>query len=164
KAIVTWKDDSEWQTLEGHENGSPQLVELRAVAMTFQSFPHILLNIVTDSAYVADITQRLDRALLKEVDNAQLFGLLKTVGHTIQARNRPYYILHIRSHANLPGFITEGNARADHLASPAWTAPQTDTLAQAKASHTFFHQGIRALQRQFMLSNTEARNIVNTCA
>ncbi|TRZ06222.1 hypothetical protein HGM15179_020885 [Zosterops borbonicus] len=69
KDIVTWKDESEWQVLEGHESGLAQLVELRAVAMAFQRFP--------------------------------------------QARVHPYYILHIRSHTNLPGFITEGNARAD---------------------------------------------------
>ncbi|TRZ07689.1 hypothetical protein HGM15179_019421 [Zosterops borbonicus] len=59
--------------------------------------------------------------------------------------------------------FTEGNARADHLASPAWTAPQPDMMAQAKASHDFFHQGVGALQRP-LLSNTEAHNIVNTCA
>lgn len=59
KTIVTWKEKSEWQTLEEHESASLQLVELRAVAVAFQHFPHIPLNIVTDSAYIADITQRL---------------------------------------------------------------------------------------------------------
>ncbi|TRZ08788.1 hypothetical protein HGM15179_018315 [Zosterops borbonicus] len=39
KAIVTWKDESEWQVLEGHKSGSAQLVELKAVAMAFQRFP-----------------------------------------------------------------------------------------------------------------------------
>lgn len=58
--------------------------------MAFQRFPPAPLNIVTDSAYVADVTQRSDQALLEEVDNVQLFGLLKTLWHTIQARNRPY--------------------------------------------------------------------------
>lgn len=57
KAIVTWKEEGEWQTLEGYENGSPQLVELWAVAIAFQCFPHTPLNVITDSAYVADITQ-----------------------------------------------------------------------------------------------------------
>ncbi|NXB13579.1 POK19 protein, partial [Rhagologus leucostigma] len=68
KAIVTWKEESEWQVLEGHESGSAQLVELRAVAMAFQRFSQVPLNLVTDSAYVADITQRLDCSLLKEVN------------------------------------------------------------------------------------------------
>ena len=51
----------EWQTLEGYESGSPQMVELRAVAMAFQPFPHMPLNGVTDSANVADIPQRLQQ-------------------------------------------------------------------------------------------------------
>lgn len=44
--------------------------------MAFQLFPHTALNIVTDSACVADTTQRLEQALLKEIDNAPLFELL----------------------------------------------------------------------------------------
>lgn len=110
KAIVTWKDDNEWQTLEGRNNGSPQLLELCAVVMAFQHFLHVPLNSVADSAYVADITQQLDRALLKEIDNAALFELLKPLWHTTQARTCPYYILHIRSHTNLPSFLGESNA------------------------------------------------------
>ncbi|NXB58447.1 POK19 protein, partial [Struthidea cinerea] len=73
KAIVTWKEESEWQVLEGHESGSAQLVELRVVATAFQQFAQVPLNLVTDSAYVADITQRLDCSLLKEENNAALF-------------------------------------------------------------------------------------------
>ncbi|NXO65691.1 POK19 protein, partial [Phainopepla nitens] len=117
KTIVRWKEEGEWQTLESCENGSPQLVELRAVVMAFQCFPHTPLNVVTDSAYVAGITQRLDRTLLREIDNAPLFDLLKTLCHIIQTRTYPYYILHIRGHTNLPGFITEGYIRVDWLAS-----------------------------------------------
>ncbi|NXJ20672.1 POK19 protein, partial [Dicrurus megarhynchus] len=161
KAIVTWKEESGWQVLEGHESGSAQLVELRAVAMAFQQFSQVPLNLVTDSAYVADITQRLDCSLLKEVNNATLFSLLKTLWC---APVQPYYILHIRSHTNLPGFITEGNARADRLANPVWVAPQPDKIAQAKASHNFFHQSAHTLQKQFHLTPTEARDIVSTCA
>lgn len=71
--------------LEGCESRSPQLVELYAVAMAFQHFPHTPLNVVAGSAYVADITQRLDQALLREIDNAPLFDLPKTLWHTIQA-------------------------------------------------------------------------------
>lgn len=108
KAIVTWKEECEWQTLEECESGSPPLLDLRAVVWHSIVFPHTPLHVVTDSAYVADSTQRLDQALLKEIDNAPLFNLIKTLCHTIQARTCPYYTLHIRSHTNLPGFITEG--------------------------------------------------------
>lgn len=105
KAIVTWQEQNEWQKLEGFENRSPQVVALHAVAMAFQCFPDTLLNIVTDSACVANITQRLDRALLKGIDNAQLFSILKGLWHTIQARDCPYCILHVRSHTSVLGFI-----------------------------------------------------------
>ncbi|NXD46770.1 POK11 protein, partial [Copsychus sechellarum] len=163
KAIVTWEDESGWQSLEGHETGSAQIVELKAVTMAFQQFSQVPLNLVTDSAYVADITQRLDCSLLKEVDNADLFRLLKALWCAIQDRVHPYYVLHIQSHTNLPGSLTEGNGRADRLANPAWVAPQPDKIAQAWASHGFFHQNAHTLQKQFHLTATEARGIVASC-
>ncbi|RMC20231.1 hypothetical protein DUI87_01077 [Hirundo rustica rustica] len=79
------------------------------------------------------------------------------------ARVHPYYVLHVRSHTNLPGFVAEGNARADKLANPAWVAPQPDVLVQAKASHGFFHQNAHTLQKQFQLKATDAREIVESC-
>ncbi|KFZ58928.1 hypothetical protein N321_08697, partial [Antrostomus carolinensis] len=101
--------------------------------------------------------------VLKEVSNPALFHLLKTLWCAIQARVHPFYVLHVRSHTDLPGFIVEGNARADKLANPAWVAPQPDTLAQAEASHGFFHQNAHTLQKQFQLTPTEARDIVESC-
>ncbi|RMC08863.1 hypothetical protein DUI87_13857 [Hirundo rustica rustica] len=79
------------------------------------------------------------------------------------ARVHSYYILHVRSHTNLPGFIAEGNVRADKLANTVWVTPQPDTLVQAKASHGFFHQNAHALQKQFQLMPTEARDILESC-
>ncbi|NXD88512.1 POK7 protein, partial [Halcyon senegalensis] len=163
KAIVTWRDGSEWQVLEGHEDGSAQLVELRAAVMAFERFSQEPFNLVTDSAYVADIAQRLGYSVLKEVSNPALFHLLQTLWRAIQARVHPYYVLHVRSHTNLPGFVAEGNKRADKLANPAWVAPQPDTLAKAKASYGFFHQNAHTLQKQFQLTPTEARDIVESC-
>uniref|UniRef100_A0A8C3XFV0 RNA-directed DNA polymerase n=1 Tax=Cyanoderma ruficeps TaxID=181631 RepID=A0A8C3XFV0_9PASS len=163
KAIVTWKDGSEWKALEGHQDRSAQLVELRAAIMAFQQFSQQPLNLIMDSAYVADIAQQLGHAVLKEVSNPVLFRLLETLWCAIRDRVHPYYVLHVRSHTNLPGFVAEGNARADKLANPAWVAPQPDTLVQAKASHGFFHQNAHTLQKQFQLTPTEARDIVESC-
>ncbi|RMC21400.1 hypothetical protein DUI87_02264 [Hirundo rustica rustica] len=163
KAIVTWQDGSEWQVFESHEDGSAQLVELRAAVMAFEKFSQEPFNLITDSAYVADIAQRLGYSVLKEVSNPALFHLLKALWCAIQARVHPYYVLHVRSHTNLPGFVVEGNTRADKLANSAWVAPQPDVLAQAKASHGFFHQNAHTLQKQFQLMATEAREIVESC-
>ncbi|KAF4794257.1 endogenous retrovirus group K member 6 Pol protein-like protein [Turdus rufiventris] len=112
---------------------------------------------------VIDITQRLDCLLLKEVGNATLFRLLKALWCTMQDRVHPYYILHIWNCMDLSGFLTEGNARADRLANAAWVVPQPDKLAQARASHGFFHQNAHTLQKQFHLMATEARDIVASC-
>ncbi|XP_074710544.1 uncharacterized protein LOC141937033 [Strix uralensis] len=161
QAVVTWKQDGEWQDLIGREEGSPQLVELQAVAMAFQRFPHVPLNIVTDSACVADVVKRLDRSLLKEVNNKNLVFLLKTLWHELQSRSQPFYVLHVRSHTGLPGFINEGNARADALAAPAWAAPLLDKFQQAVTSHAFFHQGAR--QQQFELTPSVAKDITASC-
>ncbi|RMC22153.1 hypothetical protein DUI87_03026 [Hirundo rustica rustica] len=163
KAIVTWRDGSEWQVLEGHEGGSAQLVELRAAVMAFQRFSQQSFNLATDSTYVADTAQHLIHSVLKEVSKAALFHLLKTLWCAIQARVHSYCILHVRSHTNLPGFVAEGNVRADKLANPVWVAPQPDTLAQAKALHEFFHQNTHTLQKQFQLTPTEARDIAEWC-
>ncbi|RMC05649.1 hypothetical protein DUI87_17734 [Hirundo rustica rustica] len=162
KAIVTWRDGSKWQVLGGHEDGSAQLVALRAAVMAFQRFSQEPFDLVTDSAYVADIAQRLGHSVLKEVSNAALFHLLKTLWCAIQAQVHPYHILHVRSHTNLSGLVAEGNVRADKLVNPAWVASQLDTLVQAKASHRFFHQNAHTLQKQFQLTPTEARDIVES--
>ncbi|NWT49173.1 POK6 protein, partial [Chroicocephalus maculipennis] len=60
--------------------------------------------------------------------------------------------------------LAEGNRRADNLVAPAWAAPPPDKFAQARASHTFFHQSARMLHRQFGISESDARGIVQTCA
>ncbi|RMC21502.1 hypothetical protein DUI87_02368 [Hirundo rustica rustica] len=116
KAIVTWQDGSEWQVLESHEDGSAQLVELRAAVMAFESFSQEPFNLITDSAYVADIAQRLGYSVLKEVSNPAWFRLLKALWCAIQARVHPYYVLHVRSHTNLPGFVAEGEKACDVIA------------------------------------------------
>ncbi|NXM90943.1 POK8 protein, partial [Oenanthe oenanthe] len=163
KAIVTWEDESGWQSLQGHETGSAQIIELKAVTMAFQQFSQVPLNLVTDSAYVADITQCLDWSLLNVVDHAILFRLLKALWCAIQDQVHPYYVLHIRCHTDLPRLLTEGNARAHRLANPAWVALQPDKIAEAQASHGFFHQNAHTLQKQFHLTSNEAHDIVAPC-
>ncbi|KFV17294.1 hypothetical protein N340_00806, partial [Tauraco erythrolophus] len=142
--------------------GSPQIVELRAMTMVFQQFS-CPVNVVTDWAYVAGLVQWLDKAVLGCVTQEKLFGILKLLWTEIQKRHSPYYVLHIKSHTTLPVFLVEGNARADALVSGIAMGPTPNTKQQAIASHQFFHQGYRALRRQFRLSNAEARAIVAAC-
>ncbi|RMC22135.1 hypothetical protein DUI87_03008 [Hirundo rustica rustica] len=129
KAIVTWQDGSEWQVLGSHEDGSAQLVELKAAVMAFEKFSQEPFNLIMDSAYVADIAQRLGCSVLKEVSNPALFNLLKALWCAIQARVHPYYVLHVRSHTNLPGFVAEGVNPRGLKALELW---QTDVTQVAE--------------------------------
>ncbi|NXY45444.1 POK19 protein, partial [Ceuthmochares aereus] len=162
KAAVVWYDDHQWQHIVEQQEGSPQIVELCAVTLAFQRFTRAV-NIVTDSAYVAGLVQRLDKALLGKVSNALLFGVFQSLWLTIQKRSQPYYVLHIKSHTTLPGFLAAGNAQADQLVSAAAMGPVPNMMQQAIESHRFLHQGFHALKPQFHLTTTEAQSIVAAC-
>ena len=83
KAAMVWYDGHQWRNKIEYQEGSPQIVELRAVVMVFQHFS-CPVNVVTDSAYVAGLVQRLDKAVLGQVNNETLFGILKFLRTTIQ--------------------------------------------------------------------------------
>ncbi|KFO54206.1 hypothetical protein N302_00836, partial [Corvus brachyrhynchos] len=138
------------------------VAELAAVVRAFKKFKEPF-SLVTDSAYVAGVTIRAENALLKEVSNKKIFGLLSKLIHLISHREQPFYVMHVRSHTSLPGPIAEGNRRADALAMPVWHVNLPDTFHQAKLSHEKFHQNVPALVRMFHLTRDQARAIVATC-
>ncbi|RMC03510.1 hypothetical protein DUI87_20709 [Hirundo rustica rustica] len=74
-----------------------------------------------------------------------------------------FYVMHIRSHTNLPGFIAEGNRKADALAVPVEMATLPNIFGQAKISHQLFRQNAPGLVRQFHLTWEQAQAIVATC-
>ncbi|KAF1514950.1 Endogenous retrovirus group K member 11 Pol protein, partial [Eudyptes sclateri] len=139
-----------------------QLVEIYAVIQVFRQW-EMPLNLVTDSQYVANVVRRLERAWLKEIDSEPVFLMFKQLWDLLNRRMSPYYVLHVRSHASLPGIISEGNARADRLAAPTWTVPVPHISTQARLSHEFFHQSARTLRRQFGLTWDTAQSIVQMC-
>ncbi|NXF55495.1 POK18 protein, partial [Oceanites oceanicus] len=132
-------------------------VELAAVVRVFEKW-QCPINIVTDSAYVAGVVSCMEFSHLKDVNNAQLFALFKTLRERIHRRIHPFFILHIRSHTALPGPLAEGNRLADSLAG----AVVPGTFEQARRSHDFYHQN-KALARMFHLPLTQARQIVAAC-
>ncbi|KAF1666201.1 hypothetical protein FQA23_0010828, partial [Aptenodytes patagonicus] len=162
KAAIVWCEKGEWKHQVHHVVGSPQLVEIYAVIQVFRQW-EMPLNLVTDSQYVANVARRLEKAWLKEVDNEPVFLIFKQVWDLLNRHINPYYVLHMRSHTSLPGFISQGNARADRLAAPVWTVPIPDVSTQAQLSHEFFHQSARMLRRQFGLTWDTARSIVQMC-
>lgn len=92
-----------------------------------------------------------------------LFKLLSRLVELVSCREHPFYVLHVRSHTDLPGFIAEGNRRADALAAPVQMAPLPDAFQQAKLSHQQFHQNAPGLVCQFQLTRDQAKAIVATC-
>lgn len=117
KSVMTWKDPQtqRWETEVNVVEGSPQIAELAAVIRVFERFSEPL-NLITDSAYVAGIVARAEHALLKEVSNKKLYGMLARLVHLLSHRKHPFHVMHVRSHTDLPGFIVEENRRADTLA------------------------------------------------
>ncbi|TRZ11486.1 hypothetical protein HGM15179_015617 [Zosterops borbonicus] len=164
KSVVTWKDPQtqRWESDRAEVEGSPQVAELAAVVRAFERFSEPF-NLVTDSAYVAGVVSRAENSILQEVSNIALYKLLSKLVKLISHRKQPFYVVHTRSHTDLPGFIAEGNRRADALAAPAAIAPLPDIYQQAKISHQLFHQNVPGLVRQFHLTRDQAKAIVATC-
>ncbi|RMC03522.1 hypothetical protein DUI87_20721 [Hirundo rustica rustica] len=164
KSVITRKNPQtqQWEKDIVKVEGSPQVAELAAVVRTFEKFPEPF-SLVTDLAYVAGVVSRADQAVLSEVSNSAFFNLLSKLGNLFSHREQQFYVMHIRSHTNLPGFIAEGNRRADALAAPVEMAPLPNIFGQAKVSHQLFHQNAPGLVRQFHLTREHARTIVSVC-
>ncbi|RMB92643.1 hypothetical protein DUI87_30952 [Hirundo rustica rustica] len=139
KSIITWKDPQtqQWENDIVEVEGSPQVAELAAVVRAFEKFPEPF-NLITDSAYVAGVVSRAEQAVLSEVSNAALFNLLSKLVNLISHREQQFYVMLIRSHTDFPGFIAEGNRRADALAAPVEMAPLPNILDKPKSAISFF--------------------------
>ncbi|RMB89343.1 hypothetical protein DUI87_34255 [Hirundo rustica rustica] len=164
KSVTTWKDPQtqQWEADIAEVEGSPQVAELAAVLRAFEKFPEPF-NLVTDSAYVAGVVSRAEQAILQEVSNIALFELLSKLIKLVSHREHPFYVMHTSSHTELPGFIAEGNRRADALAAPVAMAPLPNVFEQAKLSHRLFHQNAPGLVRRFHLTREQAKAIVAAC-
>ncbi|RMC12523.1 hypothetical protein DUI87_10043 [Hirundo rustica rustica] len=164
KSVMTWKDPQtqQWEADIAEVEGSPQVAELAAVVRAFEKFPEPF-NLVTDSAYVAGVVSRAEQAILQEVSNIALFELLSKLIKLVSHREHSFYVMHTRSHTELPGFIADGNRRADALAAPVAMAPLPNVFEQAKLSHQLFHQNAPGLVRRFHLTREQAKAIVAAC-
>ncbi|NXW51372.1 POK18 protein, partial [Nyctiprogne leucopyga] len=135
-------------------------IELAAAVHAFGLFPDKSLNIIVDSAYVIGIVHHLESAFIREVENKQLFQLLLKLAQLLKTRQHLYFIVHIHSHTNLPGLLTEGNIIADQL---TMTVVSTRCFEQDKLVHDFFHQNAHSLWKHFSLTLEQAQEIVQAC-
>ncbi|NWI82533.1 POK11 protein, partial [Dryoscopus gambensis] len=161
RSVMTWKDPQtqQWEADIEYVEGSRQVAELAAVVRAFERFLKPF-NLVTDSAYVAGVLARAENAVLKEVSNEHLYRLLSKLVYLVSHRKFPFFVMHVSSHIHLPGPIAEGNERADALAAPAEMARTPQIFQQAKLSHQMFQQNVPGLVRQFHLTQSQVRAIV----
>ncbi|NXY10458.1 PO113 protein, partial [Pteruthius melanotis] len=164
KSVMTWRDPrtQRWESDVVEVEGSPQVAELATVVRAFETFPGSF-NLVTDSSYVAGIVSRAEHSVLQEVSNITLFQLLSKLVKLISHRKHPFFVMHTRSHTELPAFIAEGNRRADALATPVEVTPLPNRFEQARISHQLHHQNAPGLVRQFNLTRDQAKAIVTGC-
>ncbi|NXR34090.1 POK10 protein, partial [Zosterops hypoxanthus] len=105
RSVVTWKDPQtqQWESDIEEVEGSPQIDELAVVVRAFEMFsePFIL---IADSAYVAGVVSRAENLVLREISNPNLFNFLSKLIYLISHQEQPYYVMHVRSHTDLPGF------------------------------------------------------------
>uniref|UniRef100_A0A8U7N898 RNA-directed DNA polymerase n=1 Tax=Corvus moneduloides TaxID=1196302 RepID=A0A8U7N898_CORMO len=164
KSVIVWRNPctQKWESDVQVVEGSPQVAELAAVVRAFERFNEPF-NLVTDSAYVAGVVSRAERASLREVANPKIYNLLSKLIQIVSHRKQAFYVMHVRSHTDLPGFIAEGNRRADALAMSIELANLPNRFQQAQLSHAMFHQNPPALVRMFHLTRDQAKAIVATC-
>ncbi|NXS99594.1 POK19 protein, partial [Jacana jacana] len=135
-------------------------VELAAVVWVFCKWS-VPLSLITDSAYVAGVVERAEASVSRDISNSELFALLQELIFLLDSRSHPYFVMHVRSHTALPGLTAEGNRQAGLLTLPVQVLP--DCMAQAKLSHSFFHQNVGGLKQQFGLTFQQASNIIAVC-
>ena len=132
QGAVVWQDSSNsWQTaIFTDRTVSVQMLKVMAVAIAVRFWHEIPCNIVTDSAFAAKLLARMGREGLLSTEAA---GMLE---EALASRTATVAILHVRSHSEVPGFFTTGNAVADKAAST-----QVFTAQEARDLHSTLHIG-----------------------
>ena len=111
KLSVYWTKSKYW--VEFTDYSSIQQNELYAVIKVLQDFLQEL-NIVADSAFVVGVVQNIFNAVLHSTKHS-LLTLFKLLQALIQNKNSCIFITRVRSHINLPGYLTFGKAQVDKL-------------------------------------------------
>lgn len=122
---------------------SAQLVELYAVVQVFQKLTDSPFNLYTDSSYIAQSVPLLETVpFIKPSTNAvPLFIQLQKL---ITSRRCPFFLGHLRTHSDLPGPLSAGNARAD-TATHLILSIELDPISQARDSHALHHLNAQTL-------------------
>lgn len=134
--------------VEFKDYSSVQQNELYSVIKALQDFPQEL-NIVANSAYIEGVVQNICNAVLHYTKHSllTLFKLLQTL---IQNKNSRIFITHVRSHTNLPGYLTFGNAQVDKLVA----------FSSAQEEHKHLHTNANHLHVQYKIPFRQPKQII----
>ncbi|XP_033916054.1 uncharacterized protein [Melopsittacus undulatus] len=106
-----WQDNQNWKLKIWTDTGkSVQILELQAIVETLNWFSSQALNIVSDSAYAVSVVNRIDCAKIGKIGTLEIEELVIRLKGIIQERKEPIWCCHMRSHTNLPGIFSQGNA------------------------------------------------------
>lgn len=164
RAVCVWPAENRWEhhLIMGDSQDSLQTLELTAILWAFETWSDVPINVVSDSLYAVGIVSRIEDALLRKVHNERLNQLFLRLRAVISPREQKYCVIHVRSHQFDFG-LGKGNQAADALVSMAAAVPPMNIFQQARQSHELFRQNARGLQRQFNLTENEAKGIVQSC-
>lgn len=154
QGAVVWKNQTgDWEIRTFQDHGvSVQTLEAQAVAMALLLWPDTPCNVVTDSAFIAKMLLRMGQ---EGQPSTSIAFLLE---EALTARTAPAAVLHVRSHSDVPGFFTTGNALADQHAGH-----KVLTVREARDLHSTLHLGARALSRTCSIPMAVAREVVQAC-
>nr|CAF25164.1 pseudo [Avian endogenous retrovirus EAV-HP] len=153
QGAVVWGRGSCWKSVIFQDvTASVQILEVRAVALALRLWPTIPCNIVTDSAFAAKLLLSMGQEGISSTEAAMVLE------DSLCTRTAPVAVMHVRSHSEVPGFFSEGNAAADRAAGT-----HVFTLKTARELHSTLHIGARALSRTCGIPLTAARDVVQAC-
>ncbi|CAI5799258.1 endogenous retrovirus group K member 11 Pol protein-like [Podarcis lilfordi] len=155
RGVVAWQQNEEWHSLYTLPQKSAQRSELAAAVKALHHFSSQPINLVVDSLYVANVITRLQGSYVSPLLDDNLLSLFLSLQLLLSNRSHPLFVVHIRSHQPFPGFLTDGNAKADSLLRALPVSPIE--------SHAFHHQNAKALSCQFQIPLEAARAIIQQC-
>ena len=162
RGVVVWQDhEGQWVSNFTDTQSSAQRSELAAVILAFELFSNDDFNLIVDSQYVYKLLINLPSSYLSPCMDKNLYSLFSRLQSLLQSRTTFCFIAHIRSHSQLPGYITEGNAVADSFLKQ--NACAFNIFSDPFASHEMFHQSAKTLHKMFSIPMTQARDIVAAC-
>ncbi|NXH01728.1 POL1 protein, partial [Loxia leucoptera] len=151
-AAVVWQAEEQWRCIKITDHVlSAQQLEVAALILACGLFIKELLNVVTDSMFVAKLSLAMSRPSVSTSATAA------KIEEALYSREGTISVIHINSHDPIKGFFQIGNDRADAAAKGIWT------LRDAHQLHETLHIGAKALAKKCVIPIADVKHVVGTC-